>query len=70
METFKQYIKKFEKFNNPSGDLARDIKDDKKFPVGSSKRIIENYLAAQGACYDALEIYKAVYALYKEDAVR
>ena len=41
-KTYKAWIKKFLNDDNPIGDLARDIKIDKTFPLSRRKATIED----------------------------
>ena len=42
--SFKTWIKKFKCEDTPIGDLARDIKIDKTFPLSRRKATIEDYI--------------------------
>ena len=64
---FKQYmISNHIKEDTPKGDLARDLKMDKEFPRICCKKEGTIYLEKYGACYNAIETFKAAWKEYKE----
>ncbi len=64
--TFKEWISRLESRNTPSGDLARDIKDDKTFPAENSREAILLYLESRHACDGALDAFKTTWASYQK----
>lgn len=69
METFKQYVKKFEKLYTKSGYFARDVKRDPNFPEWANKGELLKYLKANRASKEAISNFKALYKLYETDVI-
>lgn len=55
--TFKTWIKDFEDSDSAVGDLARDIKMDKDFPVTKKFEKIARYLRNINACEGAMRTF-------------
>ena len=64
-KTYKAWIKKFLNDDNPIGDLARDIKIDKTFPLSRRKATIEDYLFSKHACSGAMDAFYDSFDLYR-----
>ena len=63
--TFFEYMMRYLKKDTPEGDLARDIKDDKKhFPSSDNGKEIFNYLVSQSACHECLDTFVKCYSRY------
>lgn len=64
--TFYDYSKRFLNRRSPTGDLARDMRDDDLFPelIGSHKGI-KSYLMDCGACDGALEAFETMWHSYR-----
>jgi uncharacterized protein YozE (UPF0346 family) len=58
---FKEWIIKFQNKQTPKGDLARDVKSDKSFPVTSDQQEMLDYLYRKGACEEAKSVFKKAY---------
>lgn len=71
MSFYRYTIKRYLNENSLKGDLARDMKADKNFPINSSckfdgwKMLIREYLESQGACYDCLLVFDEVWKEYE-----
>lgn len=63
--TFFDYMMRYVKKDSQSGDLARDMKRDKDFPVSNDRDEIMNYLRGKGACYDCLNTFDRCYRQYE-----
>lgn len=63
--SFYDYSQRFLNKQSPTGDLARDIKDDELFPeVRNTYKDIEVYLIAHNACDGALRAFKTMWHSY------
>lgn len=64
--TFYEFVvKNYDGKNEPAGDLAEDMQDDKNFPKQATDwDKIESYLYSKGAITDAISTAKKVYAEY------
>jgi uncharacterized protein YozE (UPF0346 family) len=67
MKTYKTWILQYIKEDSPRGDLAIDIKDDKKFPATKSKEKIITYLEFKGACDGAISAFECSYREYVKE---
>lgn len=71
MSFYRYTIKKYLNENSPKGDLARDMKEDKNFPINSPqkfqgwKKVIKKYLENQGACYEFMVVFEEVWEEYE-----
>lgn len=60
--SFHRWLKQQAKRNDPVGDLARDVKGDKRFPVAEGSRAgLQSYLESSGAIPDALRAFRAAW---------
>lgn len=66
MITFYEYSQRFVNKNSPTGDLARDIRDDELFPeLRNTKDGIRSYLLANNACNGAIRAFETMWKSYK-----
>lgn len=63
--SFKQWILQFTNEDSPIGDLARDNKQDPKFPDSNSYDTLYSYLFSQNASYLCLQSFEKAWQLYK-----
>jgi len=68
-KAFKTWIKKFNKEDSPIGDLARDIKNDNKFPIGKNFIKMHSYLQSINASNNAIDVYKKAFRLFEQEYV-
>jgi uncharacterized protein YozE (UPF0346 family) len=66
MKSYKMWIKQFRQEDTPRGDMAREIKDDKDFPVTTSKKKMLNHLEKLTACSGAFRTFHETYLEYKK----
>lgn len=73
MTYYTYMVRKYSQLKCPEGDLARDMKFDKKhFPKNRSTKIkawhdiILNYLYDEDACSDCIEIFERTWEEYTE----
>lgn len=65
MISFYEYSQKFMGKNSPTGDLARDIRDDGIFPeLKNTRKEIKAYLIAHNACDGALKAFETMWRSY------
>lgn len=63
---FKEVVTMLTKYNNPLGDLCRDILSDKEFPINNQQkalktvRFIGNYYYLEEEANELIEIYKTL----------
>lgn len=68
---FKDWLRRFEKDENPRGDLARDVRSDKDFPCEKSvwlkkrETMIRSYLEEAGACNGCLDAFDEAWKDYE-----
>ena len=59
---FHRWLQQQVKRNDPIGDLARDVKGDRKFPIADGTRAgIEAYLERRGAVPEAIRAFRAAW---------
>lgn len=64
--TFYDYSKRFLNRRSPTGDLARDMRDDRLFPeLISSHYGIKKYLIDCNACDGALDAFETMWHSYR-----
>ncbi|MED4886599.1 YozE family protein [Lysinibacillus sp. FSL R7-0073] len=63
--TFKKWILQYINEDSPIGDLARDNKQDPKFPDSNSYDNLYSYLFYQNASYLCLQSFEKAWQLYK-----
>lgn len=63
--SFKTWIKQFREVDAPIGDLARDIKGDKEFPLSTKKEEMYDYLHRKQACAEAKEAFEEAFSKYQ-----
>lgn len=68
--TFKNWLLRFSEVNLPIGDLAREVKDDKSFPIQNSHKAILNYLENQHAGDPAIVTFENAWSYYSAEHVR
>jgi uncharacterized protein YozE (UPF0346 family) len=52
---------------DPIGDLARDMRDDRNWPAGrETRQRLLNHLVSAHACEDALTVFDAAWKEYEE----
>lgn len=67
MKYFKTWvIDKYIKMDNRFGDLAKDMKRDKSFPITKDKEKMKWYLIMNGACPQCLEVFEEAYEEYEK----
>lgn len=65
MISFYEYSQRFINKNSPTGDLARDIRDDGIFPeLNNTRKEIKSYLTAHNACDGALRAFETMWHSY------
>lgn len=65
MISFYEYSQKFINKHSPTGDLARDIRNDSLFPkLKNTRREIKSYLTAHNACDSALKAFETMWHSY------
>lgn len=63
--TFYEYSQRFLNKQSPTGDLARDMRDDELFPeVENTHRDIKAYLIAHNACDGAIRAFETMWCSY------
>ena len=71
MSFYKFMMENYIKNDSPSGDLARDMKNDRDFPKASiSYERIKDYLERNVACIDCIDAFEECwneYMLWRED---
>lgn len=66
MFSFYEYSQRFINKNTPTGDLARDIRDDGLFPeLKNTHKEIKSYLIAHNACDGAIKAFETMWKNYK-----
>ncbi|MCL6561260.1 MAG: sterile alpha motif-like domain-containing protein [Firmicutes bacterium] len=65
---FKIWLKKFEGWETPRGDLARDVARDKNFPGEDDYNVILAHLRARGACKEAIQTFRRAWAAYQRES--
>lgn len=64
--TFYEYSKRFLNKHSPTGDLARDMRDDEVFPERrQSHEGIKSYLIECNACEGALNAFETMWYSYR-----
>lgn len=63
--SFYEYSQRFINKDSPTGDLARDIRDDELFPeVKNTHEEIKSYLIGRNACNGALRAFNTMWYSY------
>ena len=68
---FRNWLRRFEKDQNPRGDLARDVLSDENFPCEKNEKLkkrqinIRNYLEGAGACEGCLDAFDDAWKEYE-----
>lgn len=64
--TFYEYSQRFLDKHSPTGDLARDIRDDTTFPeLACTHERIKSYLVYSNACEGAMKAFETMWKSYK-----
>lgn len=67
MRSFKTWIRQFESEDSYIGDLAKDMRRDKEFPVTRDWRSMLRHLENKHACREAKEAFVSAYGIYKRE---
>ncbi len=67
VDSFKNWIKRFEGEDSPIGDLADDIARDKEFTEDNSRLGIRDYLWSMGAVRGCVEAFHEAYNIYEKE---
>ena len=62
--TFKTWIMRYKNKDNPMGDLARDIADDRDFPDSTDPAEIGFYLMRQHPCQECIKVFRSACKRY------
>ena len=62
--SFKTWIMRYKNKDNPMGDLARDIADDRDFPDGTDLAEISLYLVRQNPCPECIKVFRTACKRY------
>lgn len=63
--SFYEYSQRFLERQSPTGDLARDMRDDELFPeVENTRKDIKAYLIAHNACDGAISAFETMWRSY------
>lgn len=63
---FKWAIEKYSGKDSPRGDFTDDMKRDYTFPATADRERILAHLYAQGACDEAIAVFKRMWRDYKK----
>lgn len=66
--SFKAYVLERQQTDSPQGDFVADVKRDPDFLDPKSWEELRLYLAARGACAEAIEAGRAVWQQYRAKA--
>ena len=67
-KSFYSWLSQFKNDSTPVGDLARDVRLDKKFPRHSvSRKHLRDYLESMEACDSAMSIFEEAFTHYEKD---
>jgi len=68
-QSFGSFLKSTKAHRNPEGDFIKDARGDEilqDFGKTQSWQEVEGYLYSQGACYEAVQAGKTVWARYRQ----
>jgi uncharacterized protein YozE (UPF0346 family) len=63
-KTYKTWMLELLDYDNPVGDLARDIDQDINFPNTDDFDEVKNYLTRRGATYDVMQLLEETWSKY------
>lgn len=63
--TFRDYIARRRRGDNPQGDFVEDARRDPRFPDVQSWLDLKHYLQSRGACEEAVVAARAVWQGYR-----
>lgn len=63
--SFKKYLQQYLDQDNPYGDFARDVYQDKEFPRKSDYKIIKSHLENCNAMSVVFDIFDKLWDLYQ-----